>query len=309
MKRRIPIRLPNRAAACDRARGSSPDPAATGSLQIGIDRIQAPATGPVRHRLTAARNRRHHRLESDRRILKGSRTWPWAIHPPIGRGGSHRGTTRDATLPDCKTAGLVALSTRTVAGFPGAASWPDSWIFSRDGPRIPRLCDRRWLGLILTNIGNLQDEVRNFTEAIAAHPRARSYHEALVKQNPTATQDRADLANSHANIANVQVGRGRLDECLRSMKEALEILEGLVREHPSVLAFRRDLLALQNTIGYPLSSHGRLREAIAYYKAAIEGGRALIREYPSNPQLRSGLAVALTNYGNTALEMGVVLIV
>jgi serine/threonine protein kinase/tetratricopeptide (TPR) repeat protein len=131
-------------------------------------------------------------------------------------------------------------------------------------------------------IFQVQNDLGAYAEARRARDEALALLEQLVKDNPTNSSYKADLAR-----------------CCRwtgSYTQAIALGKELVAADPTNVPVRRELALAYNALGGAIGNEDPDRQFRAYQEALILGA-ALAREQPDNPEVQYALANTLNHLG------------
>jgi tetratricopeptide (TPR) repeat protein len=140
-----------------------------------------------------------------------------------------------------------------------------------DFPRAPRY--RRELAAVLTNLGNLQRQLRRPKEALASVRHALQLRAALVEKFPNVPDYRHELAGTELELGTLFHVR-RPEQAETAYRRALAQLRPLVADHPAVPSYRADLVLALDNLAHLLLRRGRLGEPAQGVSLLVPGPSA-----------------------------------
>ena len=153
------------------------------------------------------------------------------------------------------------------------------------------------LGRLTSEIGDKQDALRAFQEALAIQER-------LVRENPTVIEFQYALAVNHNNIGRQKGETGQLAEARASYGRAQAIFERLVEDNPTDVQFLRDLARNLSNIGVLQDETGQVAETLSSHTRAREILERLALENPTVTEIQLDLALSHNNVSAVQNQTG-----
>lgn len=153
------------------------------------------------------------------------------------------------------------------------------------------------LGTLSNEIGDIQDSLRVFQEAVAIQER-------LVRENPTVSEFQYALAASHNRIGRLQRELRKTSEARASHARAQAIFERLVEDNPANVQFRRHMAINLSNIGTLYSQTGQVAEALFMFRRTREIQERLALENPTMMDLQKELANTHNAVSDRQSEIG-----
>jgi serine/threonine-protein kinase len=146
------------------------------------------------------------------------------------------------------------------------------------------------LGVLTNEIGNKQDALAAFQEALAIF-------QTLADANPTVTRFQSELARSHHNIGVMLSDTSQSDGALKAHRLALAISQKLADANPTVTQLQCELARSHHLIGATLSATGQPAEALKADQLALAIFQKLADANPNVSQFQSDLARSHNSIG------------
>ena len=121
-------------------------------------------------------------------------------------------------------------------------------------------------------------------ESVSAYQQAASIWERIVRDNPTDSHARNELAACLFAVADGKAHLGLHDESLRAFEQSLAILAPFVRANPADSYTRRLLGATLTGYGHEQERVGQTAAALRSFQEAVPILEALVRSNPSDAQ-------------------------
>jgi tetratricopeptide (TPR) repeat protein len=153
------------------------------------------------------------------------------------------------------------------------------------------------------SLGHVSRDHGRPAEALGHYSEALRIMEKLVRQNPTVTDFRNDLAKCYFDLASVHK-RARHDREQQAYERAKELRLELVRANPDNLVYRFDLGLTLNNLGWCLSIQGHRQEGLALLREARTHRRFAFDRAPGVPWYRRGLSSSLDSLANAYQALG-----
>lgn len=151
------------------------------------------------------------------------------------------------------------------------------------------------LATVYRQVGRIAVEVGSRNAGLEALERARGILDGLVRDDPTDSSIRRDLASCLDFIGKLEVyTTGRELEGLRSLERSLELCEALSAEHPDDPDDLFALAAAVGEVGYERARAGRVAEGLQSLDRERDILEPLVAEHPDNALYRKQLS---QNYG------------
>jgi tetratricopeptide (TPR) repeat protein len=168
------------------------------------------------------------------------------------------------------------------------------------------------LASVTKGLGDLNREIGDMKDALAAYEEARVLLRGLVDSNPSAdnlglTGASERLTEVLTDIASTYVQAGRWDEAIPFLEEARDVAKKRVADHPHDYLPLRQLARTLENLGLFRSDFGKPAETLALYREAAESRERMIQVNPgmvNDPGFRHELALKLRNVGILQVEMG-----
>lgn len=130
------------------------------------------------------------------------------------------------------------------------------------------------------------------------------FYEQFLKQQPTDTAVRAEMAANHSRVAGIRRLLGQYDLAAEHSRQALSESRALAELEPGKIEHRRQWAESSNWLGEALRLAGKSSDAEQAYAEAIEIGEQLHRDRPQEADVAGELARAQYNLGLLLLGGG-----
>jgi eukaryotic-like serine/threonine-protein kinase len=153
------------------------------------------------------------------------------------------------------------------------------------------------LAQLTSDIGDRQDAVASFKESLAIRER-------LVREYPTVTRFRSDLALTYRNMGAQQRLLSQLVDAVDSWKKASALCERLVDENPDDIRLRIDLAWSLQGAAADLNRIDRFDEAMEVHERARSLYELLAKKKPSDTKIQQDLAACYNFMGRIQMQQG-----
>ncbi len=153
------------------------------------------------------------------------------------------------------------------------------------------------LAQLTSDIGDGQDALRSYEESVAIGER-------LVRDYPTVTRFRSNLAHTYQIMGAKQSQMARVVDAVNSWKRASVLCERLVEEDPQDVQFQADLAWSLQGFASDLNRAGRFDESMTVHERARSLFERLAQAKPSDKGIKSKLAACYTFMGRVRTQEG-----
>ncbi|HWE38619.1 MAG TPA: serine/threonine-protein kinase [Isosphaeraceae bacterium] len=153
------------------------------------------------------------------------------------------------------------------------------------------------VGELTREVGSPDDAIRAFRESLAVRT-------ALMRDQPTVSDHRYEMARSHNRIGALLLRTGRPDAALEAFREELRLQEALARDHPGDSIHRSNAAATLLNIGGLLAETGRFDQALRAFREARTQAEGLVRDRPDDLTHRFNLAASNGHLGMLLRQTG-----
>ncbi len=150
------------------------------------------------------------------------------------------------------------------------------------------------IGLLMLREGQMSEAETNIRVALGIRER-------LSQENPTDSEFRRRMAESHFNLAMVTRDSNERNAELR---KALAATQRLVDDNPAVTILNSHLANIHGVIGYGLLQTGRADEALDSFGQEEALLKSLVTAHPSSPDHRSCMANCQNNISTVFIRTG-----
>jgi tetratricopeptide (TPR) repeat protein len=125
-----------------------------------------------------------------------------------------------------------------------------------------------------------------------------------VRENPSVTSLRVDLASSFRQLGHLYRDQRRYTEALQQYSQARNVMKKLVEDDPSTPDFQNDLAKCYFDIGGVQSRSGHADEALLSYRTACDLRERVVRTNPEHLGYRNDLGLSLNNVVAVLRQLG-----
>ena len=156
----------------------------------------------------------------------------------------------------------------------------------------------------LCYIGSLLQQEGKYAEALAHVRQAIDLQEQLVRDNPTRSIYKHDLALLHVGISLIQRDAGQMAEREISLRNAIDIQEKLFHDNSSLRKYQDDLAKSYAQLARAQREAGRPADAAVLLHKAIAVRQNLARDNPTVSKVQNNLAMSYADLGILQRDMG-----
>ncbi len=133
----------------------------------------------------------------------------------------------------------------------------------------------------------------NVPVALAAHEKALTLVEALVRSDPQNERYRNQLVDSLGQVATLRRDAGDSEGALNKARQAVATMESLASTHPANPDYRLGLANSYDELSQMLSQVGRRKESVQAEEKAMALSQDLLRSDPKNKEYQRAVMLSL----------------
>ena len=184
------------------------------------------------------------------------------------------------------------------------SAWQEPLASRTQRQKRQHLKSERDLSTSYCNLGDMQRQSGQVTEALASYQQGLEICQKLAAANPGDARAQRDLSIAYEKLGNVQLQSGQATEARGSYQKMHESYLKLAAADPRDVRTQRDLSVSYEKLGDVQRQSGQAAEARGSYQQGLAIRQKLAATDPSDSRALRDLSVAYNKLGNVQLHSG-----